>query len=307
MSPYRRNVLVGFTVMGALVLLSIMLIKFGGTTVALMRRGDQVRVQFTSDRADGLADGAQVLYRGVNVGRVTSVRRDDNNVDVIIDTLIANDLPGNVTGSIRTVSLVSGIAAVELELTGGVDAKPQGKLTDGTKLTALYVGADLIPASITTELSSAGDLIKGLNGYVNDPAIHQDLQSSLQNIHHITDNLQHTAVNVDHFSDRLDKMGDEANATLTDAHATVKSTQADVEKITRQIDDRMLQISKSLDSFQSISAKIDKGQGTAGLLLNDPKLYQSLVANSQMLNSTIADLKRLVEQWEQEGVSFKLK
>jgi hypothetical protein len=62
----------------------------------------------------------------------------------------------------------------------------------------------------------------------------------------------------------------------------------------------------SLDHIQSITTKIDAGKGTAGQFINDPKLYQSLVDSSQQLNATIADLKRLVEQWEQEGVYFKL-
>ncbi len=300
MSPYRRNILVGFTVIVGLVGLSTMLIKFGGTTVELLRRGDQVQVRFTTDRADGLAEGAQVLYRGVSVGRVLSVRRDTNNLDVVIETLVANNLPGNVVGEIKTTSLVSGISAVELVLTGGIDPKPQGSLQDGAKLPATFVGVDLIPPEITAQLVAAGDLIKGLNTYVNDPGIHKDLQASIQNIHTITDQMQQ-------FSTGLPKMRDEAQATLTDAHSTVKSTQANVEKVSREIDDRMLQLSKSLDTFQAISDKVNKGQGTAGLLLNDPKLYDSLVANSRELNLTVADLKRLVEQWEQEGVSFKLK
>jgi phospholipid/cholesterol/gamma-HCH transport system substrate-binding protein len=307
MSPNQRNVAVGFTVILGLVFLSTMLLKFGGTTVQLLRRGDQVRVELTTDRADGLSEGAQVYYRGVTVGRVTDIRRDPNNVNVIVDTLVANRLPANVTGEIRTVSLVSGISAIDLELTGGIDAKPQGNLADGTKLPARFVGADLIPASINAELAQAGDLIKGLNTYVNDPAIHQDLQSSIQNIHHITDNLQRSAVNVENFSNGLGKMQTEAAATLTDAHATVRATQDDVAKLTRQIDDRMLQLTVTLDNCESITRKIDKGPGTAALVLNDPKLYQSLVDNSRELNLTIADLKRLVEQWEQEGVSFKLK
>jgi len=300
MSPNRRNLLVGITVMVGLVGLATMLIKFGGTTVEFIHGGEQVKVQLISDRADGLTEGAQVLYRGVSVGRVTSVRRDNNNLDVIIDTLIASNLPGNVTGRIRTLSLVSGISAIELELTGGIDAKPEGTLPDGGKLPAKFVGVDLIPPEITAELSSAGDLIKGLNSYVNDPTIHQNLQASIESIHDITEKVRH-------FSDRLDKISDEANSTLTDTHAAVRATQADVDKLSRQIDDRMLQISKSLDTFESITNKINKGQGTAGLLLNDPKLYDSLVENSRQLNLTIADLKRLIEQWEQEGVSFKLK
>ena len=52
--------------------------------------------------------------------------------------------------------------------------------------------------------------------------------------------------------------------------------------------------------------KINSGKGTAGQLVNDPKLYESLVDSSQELNATIKDLKRLVQQWEQEGISLKM-
>jgi hypothetical protein len=69
----------------------------------------------------------------------------------------------------------------------------------------------------------------------------------------------------------------------------------------------MLQVSKSLDSIQAITGKVNAGEGTAGMLVNDPKLYQSLVENSRELNLTITDLRRLVDQWEQEGVTLKLK
>jgi phospholipid/cholesterol/gamma-HCH transport system substrate-binding protein len=65
-------------------------------------------------------------------------------------------------------------------------------------------------------------------------------------------------------------------------------------------------VSELLQQFQQIAQKINAGQGTAGQLVNDPQLYQSLVATTQELNATIADLKRLVEQWEQEGVSLKV-
>ena len=59
--------------------------------------------------------------------------------------------------------------------------------------------------------------------------------------------------------------------------------------------------------MQSILGKVDKGQGTAGQLVNDPRLYQSLVDTSRELNATVADLKRLIEQWEEEGVDLHLK
>jgi phospholipid/cholesterol/gamma-HCH transport system substrate-binding protein len=309
MSPNRRNVLVGITVLGGLFGLTMMLLRFGGSSVRLFSRSEEVDVQFTSDRADGLAEGGQVLYRGVSVGRITGVRRDDNSQDVIIDATIENTpaLPGNLIGDIRTQSLVSGIAAMSLELIGGVGAQPEGKLANHQKIKAIYVGTDIIPPELNEEVHTAGSVLKGLDLYVNDPKIRIDLQQSLENFRHITETVQRSANNVETFSNHLQKVGDEASSTLDDAHATVRSAQADVEHLSRQIDDRMLQITKALDTFQSIADKVNNGQGTAGLLVSDPKLYQSLLDNSRELNLTIADLRRLLDQWEHEGVSFKLK
>ena len=302
MSPNKRNVLVGLTVMGALLGLAGLLLKFSGNTIQLFKGGEQVDVEFRCDRADGLAEGAQVSYRGVSVGRITSIRRDKDSMDIIIDGLIDNTppLPGYVTASVKTVSLVSGIAAMELDLIGGVKAVPQGTLVENQKIRAVFVGTNLIPDEYADELRSAGDAIKGINNYVNDPKIGADLRASLENIRHITEK-------VGTFSDRLDKVADQATGTIADAQSTIKSAHADVDHPSMQINDRMLQIDKSLAAFQSIMTKVDSNQGTAGLLVNDPKLYQSLLENSHQLNTTIASLNRLVEQWEQEGVTLKLK
>ena len=80
-----------------------MLLKFWRFHGSAFPRGEQVQVEFKVDRADGLVEGGAVEYRGVAVGSITMVRRDENDQDVIIDALIDNTppLPGNVTGVIR--------------------------------------------------------------------------------------------------------------------------------------------------------------------------------------------------------------
>ena len=65
-------------------------------------------------------------------------------------------------------------------------------------------------------------------------------------------------------------------------------------------------VARLLETFQSVAGKIDHGQGTAGMLVNDNKLYQSLVDTAQEIKLTVNDLKLLIEQWTQEGVSLKL-
>ena len=66
-------------------------------------------------------------------------------------------------------------------------------------------------------------------------------------------------------------------------------------------------LSLAIDDTRVILARLIDGQGTAGQMVNDPKLYQALVDSARELNLTITDLRRLVEQWEQEGVYLKLK
>jgi phospholipid/cholesterol/gamma-HCH transport system substrate-binding protein len=331
MSPNRRNIVVGITVIGALAVLGWMLLKFGSAPAKMFTKGEQIIVHFVADRADGLAEGSQIFYRGVPVGRVTHLRRDENQEDVVIDSLIDDTppLPGNVTGVIRTRSLISGTADLSLELDSRLSTQPTGSLEKEQTVAAKFVGSELIPqqfgdlaielekttrdvrearliAHLDETVRSANEVMKSLHDFVADPQLRENINVAIANFRKVTETAGRAAENIEKFSGKVQTVAEDASATLTDARATIKKTQDNIDNVTSQINDRMLQLSKLLDTFQSISTKIDKGQGTAGMLMNDPKLYQSLVDSTRELNATIADLKRLVEQWEQEGVSLKM-
>jgi hypothetical protein len=55
-----------------------------------------------------------------------------------------------------------------------------------------------------------------------------------------------------------------------------------------------------------MARKVEQGKGTAGMMVNDPRLYESMVDSAKQLNATLSDLNRLVQQWEQEGVTLRL-
>ena len=325
MSQSRRNVIIGFTVIGALIAIGWMLLRFGSEPVKLLGEHQVLTIHFRISRADGLNEGSPVMYRGVGVGDVSRLSRDPNGRDVLVDASIDNipPLPNNVTGIVRTPSLISGQAVISLELTGGVDALPKGTLLDEQNVPAVYVGNDLIPAQfgeLASELEAAthdfrqagvithldaavrqaNDTLKSLQAYVNDPQLQDNVRSAVANFRQTAESARRTAANVEAFSGNLQKLGGQATDTIAKA-------QADLDRTSASVDNRLVQISKLLDSVQSITTKVDQGQGTAGQLLNDPKLYQSLVDSSRELNLTVSDLHRLIEQWEQEGVSLKLR
>jgi len=320
MSPYRRNLLVGVTVLGALAVLGWMILQFGGSLAAPFAPS-QIHVRLIADRTDGLSDGSAVLYRGVAVGRVDGAYlHDENQVYVEMSINKIPSLPGNLKAIIHPNGLIGGGSSVVLEAEGN---KPEGELKDKSELAAEYSGLDLLPpqfAELATELTQAvtqfrqsnvindadatikriSVLSDSLQKIAGDTGTQGDLKAAIENLRHITEDVKR-------FSKTLDQLGDNANSTITQAHATIAKAGSAVDTLSHQIGDRLQQASTLIDQLNAIADKVNKGQGTAGQLVNDPRLYQSLVDTIQEVDATVQDLKRLVEQWEQEGVSLHLK
>ncbi|HYO11021.1 MAG TPA: MlaD family protein [Tepidisphaeraceae bacterium] len=320
MSPYRRNILVGVTVLGAMITLGWMILKFGDQPARFFATPSQP-LFFNTDRADGLGEGSSITYRGVVVGRVKTVARSENGQDVIITAEVdrAPPLPGNVRGEITMVSALGGTSTIVLAPTGPT---VQGQLQPGARLQAHFVGLQFLPpefadlarelrttaqqfresqviAHIDQQVQRAGKVLESANQLISDPTLRDDLKATMANIRAASETINKVG-------GKLDKLADDASGTMGDVRTTVAKAGTNIDTIGKQVGDRLTQVSATLDHFRSIASKIDNGNGTAGQLVNDPKLYQALVDSSLQLNATIGDLKRLVEQWEQEGLHFKL-
>jgi phospholipid/cholesterol/gamma-HCH transport system substrate-binding protein len=335
MSPYRRNIFVGVVVLAGLAFLGWMILKFGDAPAKLFAT-PTFPVTFRSDRADGVGEGSPVLYRGVTVGRVQAIAREPDMRTIRIEATVDESppLPANVFGRIVAQSLLGAGAAIALELE---TAEPEGQLASGAELDASYVGVDLLPPqfgelaeemkrtsqelreaglvqkasqaieTIEREVVRSGQLIESMQKLVGDEQMRTDLQTALANVRETTEKANQIAGELQSFTGELKEISVEAKGTIGQAKATLTKADQQVDSIGRQVGDRLTQVADLLASFQQISGKINQGNGTAGALVNDPRLYQNLVDTSRELNATITDLRRLVEQWEQEGVSFKLR
>jgi phospholipid/cholesterol/gamma-HCH transport system substrate-binding protein len=308
MSPRRRNIIVGLVVLLGLGIATWMVLLFAGRFASLFA-SPGLPINMTSDRADGLSDGSSITYRGVSAGRVTGVhlRPDSQGVLITAEVNKKNPLPANLHAVIRTQSAFGNSAAIELELIG----PPTGQLAAGANLKADYEGSALIPkqftelaedfhrqqliqhldqavVSIREQSDRAGQLLNEVQNVVANPKTREDLKATLANVRNATESAARVGSNLEKFTVKLDRIGDQTEGTMSEVRVAVAK------------------LGSSLDHFESITTKMDQGKGTAGLLVNDTKLYQGLVDTTKELNLTIADLQRVVQQWEQEGVTLKL-
>jgi phospholipid/cholesterol/gamma-HCH transport system substrate-binding protein len=308
MSPRQRNVVVGIVVLVGLGIVVWMVLLFAGRVTQLFA-SPGIPIELTSPRADGLSDGSAMYYLGVEVGRVTAVRRAPDNQSVVIDAEVNPKpaLPANLRGVIRMQGAFGSMATISLELAG----PPTGALSAGARLDAIFEGAGLLPPEFTqlavdlrrqelikhldeTVLSlrqqgeKAGAVLESVQQVIGDPKMRDDLKTAITNIRSFTERADRIGASFEKTSGDLQKVTDQANVVMSEVRVAVAK------------------LGTTIEHFQSVAAKLDQGKGTAGLLVNDPKLYQGLVDTTHELNATIADLQRLIKQWEQEGATVRL-
>jgi phospholipid/cholesterol/gamma-HCH transport system substrate-binding protein len=321
MNPTTRNAIVGLVVVGAIGALAWMILKFSSTTVSQMfAKGTAFTLR--ADRADGLAEGSGIQYLGVNVGRITGMRRLPDDSGVMIDALLNEGevLPSNLVGYIRAQSALGTGANITLETQDLKTHKPQPptkeRLKAGTELQAFNKNTGIIPAEFTAlaeevkkqeliihldeTIKRAGAAMDSVDKLIGDPKLKNDLSDAMASFRETNQNLQK-------FSAKLEGLATHADETITQVRSTTAGAGTRFEEMAKQLGDRMTQLGDLLDKANGIAAKIEKGQGTLGLLVNDPRLYESLVDTGKTLSLTVTDLRRLVEQWEQEGFTLKLK
>ena len=319
MSPRSRNVAVGIVVLIGLGILAWMLLLFAGRVTSLFASAG-IPIHLTADRADGLSDGSAVFYRGVQCGRVTAVHLTPDNQGIAIDAEINRKppLPANLLGVIRITSPLGTIAQISLTLTG----PPTGTLSAGTTLQARYQGSGVIPeefttlltdlrrqqlvqhldemvVSIRTQAEKAGKVLDSVQQVMGDPRMREDLRAAVANIRTTSESAQRIGNSLEKFTVDLHRVTDETSSTI-------QSTNKHVDELSHQLGLTVAKLGDVMDRLNSVTTKVDQGKGTAGMLVNDPKLYQSLVDTSRELNTTVAGLQRLIQQWEQEGVTLRL-
>ena len=309
MSGYQRNVLVGVVVLVGLGMLAWMVLQFANKAASFFLTTG-TKITLTASAAGGLSDGSPVTYKGVNVGRVTGVRRTVNpsavtGEDVLIDALIQTDppLPANLHGRIKQTSLLGGSAMIELEPDPVTGARPTGVLSEGANLRAESL-ADFnsLGSDISRLSASMEKAVEAINDVIGDPKVKDDIKVSLANARKTLESTTRLASKLEKIAVDFEKTAGDASQTMGEVRVTVTDARGEIKKLSDNLNQRLQQLATSLDNIQSITHKIDQGKGTAGQLINDAKLYDGLADTAAELQLMVKDMRRLIQQWEQEGI-----
>ncbi|HWY57110.1 MAG TPA: MlaD family protein [Terriglobales bacterium] len=187
--------------------------------------------------AGGIEPGAQVLFGGISVGKITAVRpwsSDPTKIEILLDVKENTPLNEKSVAKLGLVSVMSG-AALSIS-TGSNDAKrlPQGSIIASQEAASL----DEITDKMATAADNANGLITEVRGELG--GISGDARTLLANLNTVTgkanqQKLQAVLDNVNAMiaTDRpkIDRLTDELNALSQHADETVQNVNDTVKDI----------------------------------------------------------------------------
>lgn len=239
--------------------------------------GDEVVV--VMEDGAGLARGVPVQLNGVQVGSVRGVSLAQDGVTVRVNVDDDIRLPADTRVVVRkdvfgatTVELLPGRALVQLEGGDTIQGLVRQPLTDlaaelGDEARSVLQAADsLLSPGAVNDLKATASVL---------PDVARQLQSAFSELTLAAASLRRTT------------------EELEQAHAGAAAgeTLAEIRTSARAATSALNTMDVSLASLASVLGKIDRGEGTLGLLVNDTSLYGEMNATLREVRSLTADIR----------------
>lgn len=320
----RRDVIVGLFVIVGLAALGWMTFKFGDLPTAVTRmRSFEVYVQFPS--APGVQKDTPVRFAGYQIGRVTKVAppavRKDRNTNLSyhqsLVTMSINkmytDIPCNVEVKLMTRGL--GSSYIELQVD---PAKLPAPLMDPTDPNSCYLSQGMLvqgSTGMTSEFfpeesqKKLNNLIEGIetfiasaNDIIGDPNNQRSLRTIMANLTETSGQVPEAIRQATEMLKALAKTLEEFRVLATTGTGAIQSIDAKAERLVVSLVDTSNELGKAASQLRLAMEKVNSGDGTAGRLINDGRLYENLLETSTQLNVLLEDVRELLDKVNEKGL-----
>lgn len=249
------------------------------------------------NRVDGIVSGSSVLMQGVKIGTVRRVEflNDSDSLRVSMSFSTTRQIPEGSTAFIRSFQLID--KAIEIERSDSSVLLPTGGLLQGIYDEGLMGTVREIGETSGRNIENTTERLSSVLTQVDEMLLggsRTDIEQSLSSLNASLRSVERL----------LSESSDDIGATVTH----LRNTAATIDTLTSGEQERLEQIIANLEEasgrfavlsgelegvsrdLTDIMRKINEGDGSLGLLINDPSLYNNLDSLSYNLNALIRNL-----------------
>lgn len=267
------------------------------------------------DNAAGIAPAGAVRYNGMKVGHVQDIKlANDGSGRIIVSLAVTPELkiPVGSTAIVVSPDFIS----------------PKAIQLDFTAVNKFYLNGDTLMAGVARNSmkevqSQAEALIASMDSAINSISGIFNSETKM--------NLQRSVKSIESTLYTLDQATSKVDVMLTDNVSRLDRIFSNVESITANLKNNQDEINTMLSNLTAISDtvrrsevgatireakevleqtaevmnKINEGQGSMGLLVNDDRLYHNLETSSKSLDALLTDMKANPHRYVQVSVFGK--
>ena len=254
----------------------------------------------------GLANSNPVMINGLQVGTVYSITTDKNMKEILVNMTLTKDvnIPVNSVAYIKSNPL--GTTSIDIRLGNAETYLPKNDTIKTAASAGIMEAAveEIRPVlgQVKNAVQSLDSVLRTVNSVV-DPNAKNNIRGILENLNKTTAGLTLSSAslnellntqtgalakslnNVSSFTGNLANNNDKLNSVMDNLNKTTTSlSNLDLEKT-------LTTLNGTIGELKSTIGKLNSNNGTAGMLLNDTKLYNNLTATANKLNLLLDDLK----------------
>jgi hypothetical protein len=159
-----------------------------------------------------------------------------------------------------------------------------------------------VTANLYTAVERLHRVLKHFDDVLGDPENQMNLKMTLATFREASEQTKLAAIEFKELgagtrvtARKVDVIADKLDTTLDSANTHINNIGDELIQLT----DKM---SKLLDHLVRVGSDLSEGEGTAGLLLRDPKLYDELMLTVKRLGTAASEMTVLVKQWQKNGL-----
>lgn len=254
-------------------------------------------------RVDGLGVSKPVLINGFQIGRVDQLQlQPDGSILATLKIKGKYEIPKNSIARLEGTDLL-GSKAIVMELGSGQDFAQDGDTLNANVAKGLLETVQPVQKKAELIIAKMDSILTSVNAILN-PNFQKNVDKSFNSIAATLSSLEATSKKVDRL---VGAEGSRVSAILANVEAislNLKKNNEKINGILNNIDSITDQVAaanfkqtidnanKAMADLQAIVNKVNNGQGTLGMLVNDTKMYENLNNASKNLDNLMIDLKQ---------------
>jgi phospholipid/cholesterol/gamma-HCH transport system substrate-binding protein len=252
---------------------------------------------------DGLAVSKPVLINGFQIGRVDKLElQPDGSILATLKIKGKYEIPKNSIAKLEQTDLL-GSKAIVMALGSGADYAQDGDTLNANVAKGLLETVQPVQKKAEVIIAKMDSILTSVNSILN-PNFQKNVDKSFNSIASTLSSLEATSKKVDHL---VGSEGSRVSAILANVESISNNLKKNNEKINAILDNigtvtdqvaaanfkqTIDNANKAVADLQGIVSKVNNGQGSLGLLVNDTKMYDNLNNASKNLDNLIIDLKQ---------------